>query len=231
LSSSDSSADGPFFQDVTMIRMLPRLGLLGCALLVAARGMRSSGNDQFDFPRGVRWTYDGDADGKKLVVEQEVVRVTTEPLLIPGQSATISYIATRIQDGDTGSWHQEPAMSYLALTGGYLVNGMTTGLPIRIYKLDARQGDSWPVIDPRIRSLRGLKFTHLGEEEITVPAGTFGHARHVRAEIEVDGRAETVDIYIVPQVGIIKTETTLEGDGKKSSMTLELRAFHPLREY
>src|SRR5206468_4922553 len=103
--------------------------------------------------------------------------------------------------------------SYMGVEGGYLVTRTLGGVPVRLYKLGSKKGDRWECTDARLKSDPDRVFTHLGVETVAVPAGTFRNARHVRVEIVAEGRRHTGDFYIVPGVGIVKTEAVLEGDG------------------
>lgn len=202
----------------------------GLGLLPASEAA-SADDDTFEFHRGTRWTYEGDQNGTRRTVLQEVLRVTTEDLFWKDEPATVYRMAVRTFSEDTGRFELTSTTTYLALEEGYLVTGSHEGLPVRIYKLDSRKGDSWLCVDPRIRNLPELSFTHLGEEEVTVPAGTYKRARHIQMEIEADGFLHTGDMYIVPGVGIVKSQTTSEGNGQKKTVSLELKKFSSPREY
>ena len=156
--------------------------------------------------------------------------MATEDLAWKGEPATVFHLAVRTLNVETGGFEMDLMTSYLALENDYLVTGSQEGPPVRIYKLNSRKGDTWPCIDPEIKHL-DLVFAHLGEEEITVPAGTFRNARHIQVVIQGAESRHVGDLYIVPRIGIIKSRTLSEGHGRRMDIYLELKKFSPVREF
>ena len=199
--------------------------------IASAPAASSPADESFYFPKGTRWVYEGKANGVKRTVAQEVLRVSTEDLVWKGEPATVFRLAVRTLNVETGRFEMGLMTSYLALENGYLVTGSQEGPPVRIYKLNSRKGDTWPCIDPRIGKHPDLVFAHLGEEETTVPAGTFRNARHIQVAIPGEESRHVGDLYIVPRIGIIKSRAFSEGHDKRMEVTLELKRFSPVREF
>lgn len=219
------------FPHRSMTSALSAAALTACLGLLSARAAPSPDDESFEFRKGTRWTYVGEQNGSKKTVVEEVLQVSTEDLVVTGEPATVFHLAIRTLNVETGRFELNMTTAYLALEGGFLVTGSREGPPIRIYKLDSRKGDSWPCIDARLTKLSDLVFTHLGEEEITVPAGTFRNARHIQVEFQTEGSRHVGDVYIVPGVGIVKSRTVTEANGEKKSAFLELQKFSPPREF
>ena len=120
---------------------------------------------------------------------------------------------------------------YLGVENGFLVTGTLGAAPVRIYKLDSRPGDSWLCTDPRLKDVPDRTFTHLRTEAVAVPAGLFKNARHIQVVIRKDAGTYTGDFYIVPGIGIVKTEALAEGDGPAKRVLLELESFSSPGEF
>jgi hypothetical protein len=207
--------------------------VLGLLLALAGAGAASQGDeDTFHFRKGTRWKYTGTAGSTKTSLIQEIFKVSEGELFAKGEPATIYHLLMKTQSDDpTGAAASLTTKTYMGVEGGYLVTGSLGGVPVRLYKLGSRKGDTWECTDARLKSAPDRVFTHLGVETVSVPAGTFRNARHVRVEIAAEGRRHTGDFYIVPGVGIVKTEAVVETDGARKSMLLVLDRFEPPGEF
>jgi hypothetical protein len=188
--------------------------------------------ESFDFRTGTRWKYVGTAGGLKTTLAQEVFKISQGDLFVKGELATIHHILMRTQsESARGQRELISTTSYLGLEGDYFVTGTLAGVPVRVYKLGSRKGDTWPCTDPRLKSVPDRVFTHLGVEKVAVPAGIFRNARHVQVVIEAEGGLHTGDFYIVPGIGIVKTRAVSETGGRKTEVFLELESFTPSVEF
>lgn len=178
--------------------------------------LASTGDEtSFRFQEGTRWTYVGTSQGQKTTVVQEVLQVR------PGEQATVFQLLTKSRtEGPAGELEAISTGSYIGLEDGHFVTGTLGGVAVRLYKKSSRKGDSWPCTEGSDRV-----FTNLGVEEVTVPAGTFPQAHHVQVRVQTPGGVHTGDFYIVPGVGIVKTQATSEENGVKKSVLLELVRF------
>lgn len=187
--------------------------------------------EPFYFAKGTRWIYDASHNGTRKSVTQEVLRVTTQDLVWRGEPATVFHLGVKTVNLDSGGIELELTTSYLALVDGYLATGSPGGLPVRIYKLHSKPGDSWPCVDPRVTGSSPLVFVHLGREDVTVPAGTFKNAHHIQVEISLEGSRHLGELFILPPFGILKSRTLSERGGERIEGTMELRKFIPALEY
>jgi hypothetical protein len=203
------------------------------ALGIPAAGAASSGDDEtFEFPKGTRWKYVGTTNGTKTTVVQEVFKVSHGELFVPGESITVYHLIMRSgSEGFEGGLESVSTTGFVAVDGEYFMTGSLGSAPVRLYKLGSKPGDSWPCTDPRLKSLPDRTFTHRGLEKVTVPAGVFRNARHVQVQVRKEGVTSTGDFYIVPGVGIVKTQAVVEASGGTRRVELELESFSPPGEF
>jgi hypothetical protein len=207
-------------------------GLVVLAALLALPGASPGDEESFRFRKGTRWKYTGTSDGTKTTLLQEVFKISEGDLFTKGEPATIYHLLMKTQSEEPGGAAATlSTKTYLGVEGGYLVTGTLGGVPVRIYKLGSRKGDTWECTDPRLKSDPDRVFTHLGVVTVAVPAGTFTNARHVQVEILANGGRHTGDFYIVPGVGIVKSEAAVESNGVRKSVLVELDRFEPPGEF
>jgi len=219
----------------TMTMRIPRqssprataLFVLAALLSLPSAWAAPSGDEEtFQFRKGTRWKYTGTAGGTKTTLTQEVFKISQGEVFTKGEPATVYHLVTRTQSDDpAGQTSSLSTRSYLGVESGYLVTGSFGGVPVRIYKLGSQKGDSWECTDPRLKADPDRVFTHLGVETVSVPAGTFKNARHVQVEILAAGGRHVGEFYIVPGVGIVKTQAMSESNGIRKSVLLELDSF------
>lgn len=214
-----------------------RITALGMAaalsLGIPVAGAASSKDDEsFEFPKGTRWKYVGTTNGTKTTVVQEVFKISKGELFVPGEPVTVHHLIMRSgSDGFESGLETVSTGGFLAVDGQYFMTGTLGGAPVRLYKLGSKPGDSWPCTDPRLKSLPDRTFTHRGVEQVSVPAGVFRNARHVQVQVHKDGVTSTGDFYIVPGVGIVKTQAVVEANGGTRRVELELESFTPPGEF
>ena len=209
------------------------MGVLGLLLAFSGALAASQGDeDTFRFRKGTRWKYTGTAGSTKTSLIQEVFKISEGDLLTKGEPATIYHLLMKTESDDPqGAAASLTTKTYLGVEAGYLVTGTLGGVPVRLYKLGSRKGDTWECTDARLKSAPDRVFTHLGVETVAVPAGTFRNARHIQVEIEAEGRRHKGDFYIVPGVGIVKSEAVVEANGVQKRLLLELDRFEPPGEF
>ena len=216
-----------------MLRLIA--GLLGVALgvgLSPAWAASGTQEESFLFRKGTRWNYVGTSNGSRTTVIQEIFKVSQGEFFAKGEPATLHHLIMRsVADGPTGGAESISTTGYVGVEGGYFVTGSLGGAPVRLYRLGSKPGDSWPCTDPRLKAQPGRSFTHMGLETVAVPAGVFKNARHVRVQVRGEGVTSTGDFYIVPGVGIVKTEAVSEGNGVTRRVELELEKFSPPGEF
>jgi hypothetical protein len=216
------------------MRLIPALGMAAAVLAGFPSAGAGSSHDEetFEFRKGTRWKYVGTANGTKTTVTQEVFRISRGELFTRGEAATVHHLLMRSSsEGPEGGQESVSTSGFLGVEGGYFMTGSIGGAPVRLYKLGSRPGDTWLCTDPRLKSQPDRQFTHLGMVQVAVPAGVFRNARHVQVHVEKDGVTSTGDFYIVPGVGIVKTEAVAEGYGIKHRVVLELESFTPPNEF
>lgn len=216
------------------IRLFAIVTALAALCLAFPQGWAASSGDEesFDFFKGTRWTYVGTANGMKTKVVQEIFKVSRGEFFVKGESATVHQLLMRTWSVEPGGERESiSTTSYLGLENDYLVTGAVGTVPVRIYKTGSRKGDTWPCTDPRLKSAPDRVFTHLGMEKVTVPAGIFRNARHVQVVIQAEGGSHTGDFFIVPGIGIVKTQAVSETAGRKMEVVLELESFNRPGEF
>ena len=210
-------------------------GLLGVALGtgLSPTWAASGGEDEtFLFRKGTRWNYVGTSNGTRTTVIQEVFKVSQGEFFAQGEPATLHHLVMRsVAHGPLGGIETVSTTGYVGVEGGYFITGSLGGAPVRLYRLGSKPGDSWPCTDPRLKSQPDHAFTHLGVQTVSVPAGVFRNARHVQVQVRTEGVMSTGDFYIVPGVGIVKTEAVSEGNGVTRRVELELEKFSPPGEF
>lgn len=193
---------------------------------------RASDEESFHFPKGTRWKYVGTTNGRATSVVQEVFKISRGDLFIKGEPVTVHHLLMRsVMDGQQGGSESISTTGYLGIDEQYFFTGTLGGAPVRMYKLGSKKGEIWPSTDPRLTSLPDRQFVHLGEETVSVPAGVFRNVRHLQVRVDRGGVLSVGDFYVVPSVGIIKTEARSEGGGEKRHVELELESFIPPADF
>jgi hypothetical protein len=213
-------------------------GTVGILVLAVCLGVppvwagSSPDDESFHFLKGTRWKYVGTSNGRPTSVVQEVFKISQGDLFIKGESVTLHHLMMRsVIGGPEGESESISTTGYLGTDGEYFFTGTLGAAPVRMYKLGAKKGDVWPCTDPRLKATSDRQFLHLGEESVSVPAGMFRHARHLQVRVSQSGITSTGDFYVVPGVGIVKTEAQSEGGGGKRHVLLELESFTPPGEF
>jgi len=90
--------------------------------------------------------------------------------------------------------------------------------PVPFLKAAAKKGDTWQWSDKG----RAAKVTHLGLEEVKVPAGTYKDVVHMRCEMKEDPITMGLDVYFAPGAGPVKVILSFD---EKDKTVLELKEF------
>jgi len=94
---------------------------------------------------------------------------------------------------------------------------------IALLKPGSKKGDTWT-----LQGKKGMPQqtgTHLGPDEVKVPAGVYKDALHTRIDL-VEGETKfSVDVYLVEKVGVVK----MTYNAKEMVMAFELESFKPAK--
>ena len=176
--------------------------ILALALTLVQEGI----DPYYKFPEGTVWTYGltdpqnklRDAKTTMTVTSSEVGKVTTEVIVQRKKPETKLYV-----------WFVDKGILYWGEKQGDDVSSQS----VAIYKQGSKKGDTWA---PPFNLEH--KATHLGTEEVQVPAGVYKHAIHVRVVLRDGASMIQYDAYLVEKVGLVKL--TQKMDGNQATMEL-----------
>ncbi|MBI2900567.1 MAG: hypothetical protein HYY17_10300 [Planctomycetes bacterium] len=179
------------------------------AFLILAQAVQDDTGEQFfKFKKDTAWAYEQTRRGETLKVVMKVVKEEGGKVYVDIEEYGKDDKVTRtknmvfyVEDG------------YLIWTGA----GRSKTPPMRCYKLGSKKGDTWKFDLGTDERKKPAVATHLGTEEVAVPAGTYEDVVHTQVAI-AEGTSNTVDFYFAPKVGLVKM--TAAGTEK-----LELKAF------
>lgn len=171
-------------------------------------------SDYFPSKEGMTWTYVWE-DGK-------VDKVTCEGTQSLDELEYLVY-AFDVQDGASqrkewyylGEWEGRDGVLYCGtdMDAEEPMDDCRDN-PQLLLKTGTKKGDTWEHRDDD----RVTKYEHQGEEEVTVPAGTY-KAVKVRKSYTLAGDPCTTTTWYVKGVGLVKME--MDTGGAKSTMTLK----------
>lgn len=188
------------------------------ALLLAAISLQEPQPAPFlTLKIGTVWTYaTGSGEGKVRVTGREEINKVETFILesdISGSKTEKEFIAVDA----TG------IRMYRQASGDRAVDFAT---PIVRLKLPPAKGDTWEWKGDIGKEKASVVYTNDGEEEITVPAGTY-KAWKISASIEIGSVKHTGANWFATGVGVIRQKTTFESGGKKHDSVIELKSFEP----
>ena len=169
------------------------------------------------FKEGATWTYvSGTTEGKVKVIGREKIGEVEAYVLqttIGSSSSEKEYLVSddkgirmlRQSSDDRKTDYPEPF--------------------VRL-KLPAAKGDTWAWKGDIGKDKASVTFTNDGEEDITVPAGTY-KAWKISAIMEIGGVKHTGANWFAPKVGIVRQTSKFESGGKKHESTIELKKYEP----
>ncbi|MBI2900624.1 MAG: hypothetical protein HYY17_10590 [Planctomycetes bacterium] len=184
-------------------------------LALALIGRQDTGEQFFKFKVGTTWVFEQTEEGK---VKKMTLKVTKE------EGGKV-YVESSEERGDDKEPRIENLVWYVEdgiLTLGEIEKEGTKPI-FRVYKIGSRKGDKWK------SSFGGgqedMDVTHLGTEELTVPAGKYKDVVHVQMAKTVkagdEERTVSMDFYLVPAVGLVK----LEINAGKDKNVIQLKEF------
>ncbi|MBI2900625.1 MAG: hypothetical protein HYY17_10595 [Planctomycetes bacterium] len=188
--------------------------MLFASLAISMLGQAQDTGEQFyKFKVGTRWVLESAEGGRLTTVTIKVVRVEESRVTV--------------ESSEMRPNRKEPKVETLvwSVNDGYLiwseVKGEKTKDVFRLYKVGSKKGDTWK--SPWGGGSDEVEVTHLGTEEVEVPAGKFADAVHVQMARSVKmGDQEVrmaVDFFLVPNVGLVKME--LSSAKSKSTVLLK----------
>jgi len=172
---------------------------------------QDTGEQFYKFKVGTTWEYDQiDPDGKSrsivTVSKVEDAKVTLDSKDYRGEEKEpFKTDVTILSAKDGFLW-----------IGGAEEGGMP---PLPIYKFGSKKGDTWKHKLGEGEQSIEAEVSHLGTEEVQVPAGTFKDTTVVEVNL---GEMGTLKISLAPNVGMIRFEMG-------EMMKLELTKFQPAK--
>jgi hypothetical protein len=166
-------------------------------------------DDWLKFKKDTQWTYERlENDVERRVVAKAVSTEGGKTVLEwneyskDGALYKASTVTWEVQDG--------------VLIGTARVKidaGNEEELAFHALKLGSKKGDSWKG--------SGGDWTHQGETELTVPAGTYRNA--IRTRLAIEGGGGHLDFYLVPKVGLVRADLEVAGGGPNSFRLTEFK--------
>jgi hypothetical protein len=174
------------------------------------------GQSLYKFKTGTTWTFDVKTTG-------EVPKLAKMEFKVTGEADGKVEVETRAfrEEGEP----RVETLQWSVNGGGFLVwtevrKGSTRD-PMHLLKLGAKKGDVWEWKDED----RNRKGTHLGVEELKVPAGTYKDATRVKIEITDGPGTYALDFHLVPGIGVVR----MSGGAGANTITMELKEFKPAK--
>jgi len=182
-------------------------------LLVAAP--QDSADPYYKFAKGTSWTYG-------LNAGEDAPKGLKMTITISGEAD--GKVSAEMARGGGGG-EQTKVLWYVA--DGILHWGEKKGDALNeamgLYKAGSKKGDTWG--HPGSDTVKKYSATHLGREEIKVPAGTYKDAVHTKVEFSEGGKNVQLDVFLVEKVGMVRMAYTV-GDNR---MSMDLEKFEPAK--
>lgn len=189
--------------------------MMNLALLIAAAILapQDSADPYFQFKVGTTWTLEA------TTLPKTGPKVSKMEFKVVKEGAGVVDLETK---ATRNGKEPQPEQLRWSVVDGMLtwteVHGGGETNPIRFYKVGSKKGDTW---DWTFEGA-SVKGTNLGTEEVTVAAGTYKDALHVRCDIKDGETTFSMDLYLAPGVGPVKLSA---GAGEKDRNVLELKEF------
>lgn len=192
------------------------IGAMLMLVVSSALSQDKTGEEYYRLPVGTTWRLIKREGNKEATLDIKVVEVKDGKVIQESKETRSDGGAPKVE---SVAWWTE---------GGFLMWGKERAgrprLDTLLLKLGSRKGDTWesaPAPDPKRRGTPG-QATHMGIGELTVPAGTYKDALHVR--IESPGGI-AMDYYLAPKVGVIKMVVKMPDALGVPDTTFELSEF------
>jgi hypothetical protein len=176
-------------------------------LLVAAA--QDSADSYYKFAKGSTWTYamvGGEDAPKGMKMKMSVLGEADGKYTLQMSQGDEAPRQTKLL------WYVSDGVLYWAEK-----NGETLKEAVGLWKIGSKKGDTWS--KPGSETVQEHSATHMGTEEVKVPAATYKDAVHVQVKIKEAGKDVVVDAYFVEKVGVVRMSYS-QGD-HKMSMDLE----------
>ncbi len=196
--------------EVTLKRFLTFVLFLTIVCLSVARAAaeeKTSGSDYYPLKVGSQWTYQiGSVQVTLRVAKHE--KVGDVLCGVVESSVDGKVVATEhISVGDNGVFR-------------HTFNGQKDSEPLCLLKLPVKKDQEWAFNAKSANGSMKGKFKS-GEEEITVPAGTFTAVTAYTTECELNGTKAECKCWFAPGVGIVKQTMSIGGN----TIVSELKKF------
>jgi hypothetical protein len=187
--------------------------LAACLLLLAAA--QDSADPYFKFAKDSTWTY-------AMAGDEEIPKGMKMKMTVAEESEGKVWI--EMTQGSQGGrkarllWYVSDGVLYWAEK-----KGETLKDAIGLWKVGSKKGDTWS--KPAGDTVQQHSATHMGKEDVKVPAAAYKDAVHVLLKIKEGGDDVQIDVYFVEKVGVVRMVYS-QGDKK---MSLDLEEFKPAK--
>jgi len=182
-------------------------------LLLAAT--QDSADPFYKFAKGSTWTYAMNAG-------EDAPKGMKMKLMVSGEAD--GKITVDMTQGAEGA-RQTKMLWYVA--DGILYWGEKKGDALKesigLFKVGSKKGDTWSA--PASDSMQKHSATHMGKEDIKVPAAAYKDAVHVQLQVQEPNETIQLDMYLVEKVGVVKMSYAV---GEKK-MSMDLEEFTPAK--
>jgi hypothetical protein len=186
--------------------------IAACLFLAAAQ---DSADPFYKFAKGSAWTYGMNAG-------EDAPKGLKMKLSVTGEAdGKVSADMTQGSDGAKETkmlWYVADGIFYWGEKKGDALKEA-----IGLFKIGSKKGDTWG--SPGSDSVQKHTATHLGREEVKVPAGEYKEALHIRLQVAEGGDNIQLEMFLVEKVGIVKM-VYMFGDKK---MSMDLEEFKPAK--
>ncbi len=182
-------------------------------LLLAAA--QDSADAFYKFPKGSTWTYGmnvGEDGPKNLKMKMTVTGEADGKLTVDMARGAEGGRETKML------WYVADGILYWGEKKEEKLNEA-----IGIFKVGSKKGDTWSA--PGSETVQKHSATHLGREEVKVPAGAYKEAVHIKLEVQETSGNIQLDMFLVEKVGVVKM---VYGLGEKK-MSMDLEEFKPAK--
>jgi hypothetical protein len=183
------------------------------ALLLAAA--QDSADPFYQFSKGSTWSYG-------MNMGEDAPKGLKMKITVTGQSD--GKVSVDMAQGSEGAretkmfWYVQDGILYWAEKKGESIKEA-----IGIFKAGTKKGDTWSA--SASETVQKHAATHLGREAVSVPAGAYTDAVHIKLEVIESKETVGLDMFLVEKIGVVKMVYSL-GDKK---MSMELEEFKPAK--
>lgn len=183
------------------------IATIAVGLLIVASGATARADDAkpahvdyWPIKQGNKWTYRMEVAGQTLEMVQTISKIEKR-----GEDDVAEFEAS--VNGEVLA--REEISSTLKGLFRHSYNGMAITPAVNILRLPIAKGDKWEA-EITIDSEKAKITFEAGEEDVTVPAGSF-HAITVLVDTEIAGQKVSGKFWFAANVGMVKQEFDLAG--------------------